>query len=887
MSLEPGARLGPYAIVSRIGAGGMGEVYRASDTRLDRSVAIKILPAEFAGDAQFRQRFEREARMISQLNHSHICSLFDVGQDAGHDYLVMELVEGETLADRVAKGPMPADDVMQFGIQIAEALDAAHRQNIVHRDLKPGNIMLTKSGVKLLDFGLAKSALTAVAPTAGTAFATAAKPLTQEGTIIGTFQYMAPEQLEGAEADPRTDIFAFGAVLYEMATGQRAFEGKTRTSLIAAIVSSQPKPISSLQPLTPPALEHVVERCLEKEPDARWQTARDIAEELKWISAKGSQIGVAAPIAAHRRSRERLSWSLYPLIAILGAAAAWGVIRFRSEPLRVVETSINPPDKSEYAFAGGEAPAISPDGSRIAFVAQTAGERRIWVRPLSGGAAQPLAGTESASALFWSPDSRMIGFFSGGKMKKIDASGGPAQALCDVTNPRGGTWSRDGVIVFAPGNNGPLYRVADSGGVPAEVTKLDPTHENDHRWPWFLPDGRHFLYLADMRPGQGSDDGAIMVGSIDEPLKKKLVTATSSVAWSRAGYLLYWRDRSLIAQKLDVKTLEVGRDVIPIAENVALNGKNSAMFSVSDHGELIYQTGEAHVLSQLAWFDATGKRLDNVGKPADIGHLQLSHDGRRVAAAIRDPGSRHVDIWIESVTRGTATRLTFGPADNIAPVWSADDTRITYASNANGPSTVLVKRSSGTGAEETVFASSTSAHLPTSWSPDGATILTQSSSPGKNGFDIGTISMLDKKAGIFLQTTFFEGNAQFSPDGRWVAYQSDDSGKSQVYVLSHAGAEGKWQISTDGGSRARWSHDGRQLFYLSPDYKLMAVDIGVNGGSLEAGTPRLLFAPPMRQIFSYQYDVAPDGRFIVNCSIEQEHIAPITLVQNWTAALKK
>jgi Tol biopolymer transport system component len=795
----------------------------------------------------------------------------------------MELVEGETIADRLGKGPMLADEVMKFGIQIAEALDAAHRQNIVHRDLKPGNIMLTKSGVKLLDFGLAKPALTGGTPTDGTAFATAAKPLTQEGTIIGTFQYMAPEQLEGAEADPRTDIFAFGAVLYEMATGRRAFEGKTRTSLIAAIVSTQPPPISKLQPLTPPALEHVVERCLEKEPDARWQTARDIAEELKWISAKGSQIGVAAPVAAHRRSRERLSWSLYPVIAILCALATWGWITLRTPPQRVIEATILPPGKAQF---GVSPPALSPDGSRLALVAQLDGVRQLWVRPLSGGTAQPLAGTERARYPFWSPDSRMIAFFADEKLKKIDASGGPAQTLCDAPDGRGGSWSGDGLILFAPRSTDGLFSVPEAGGVATQVTHVDSKQgETDHRFPFFLADGRRFLYLIEGSGGGGSD--AIHAGSLDGKLKKKIVVASSNMAVSPSGHLVYWRDRVLVAQKFDEKSLVLGPEVVPIAQSVRHTGRNDAAFSLSAEGDLVYETGEGSTLSQLAWFDASGKQLEIVGKPQDVTGPAISHDGRRVAAAVSDPQKNQSDVWVDDLTRGTATRLTFAEKSEFVPLWSPDDTRIVYSGNLKSPGDIYVKRSSGTGDDEVVYANP-HYKIATDWSPDANTLLFMEQASNGTGWDIWTWSFANHKAQVFLRTPFAEGFARFSPDGRWVSYYSYESGKAQVYVVPFSGSAGKWQISTEGGTDSRWSHDGKQLFYLTLDYKLVAVDVGVHGDEFVAGIPRVLFQTNMRRSNGPQWDVSPDGkRFLINTALQQTEVAPLTLVHNWESALKK
>lgn len=885
MALEAGARLGPYAIVSRLGAGGMGEVYRAIDTRLDRSVAIKILPAEFAADAQLRLRLDREAKTISQLNHPHICSLFDVGHDAGHDYLVMELVEGETLCDRVARGPMAAGEVIGCGIQIAEALDAAHKRNIVHRDLKPGNIMLTKSGVKLLDFGLAKETPDAGAMTVDPGSATAAKPLTEEGTIVGTFQYMSPEQLEGAEADPRSDIFSFGAVLYEMATGRRAFEGRTRTSLIAAIVSMQPPPISQLQPLTPPALEHVVERCLEKEPDARWQTARDIAEELKWISTKGSQIGAAASVVAHRRSREWLGWALYPMIAILVAAATWGWIAFRTPPLRVIESAIVLPGKAQFSFDVSGPPAFSPDGSRLVVVAQGDGHRQLWLRPLDRGIAQPLAGTEGASYPFWSPDSRMVGFFADGKLKKIDASGGSAQVLCDAISPRGGSWSRDGLILFAPVSTDGLFSVPDTGGAATRVTRVDSKlGEIDHRFPVFLADGHRFLYLIE---GSGYGTDVIHAGSLDGKLKKKIVVASSNMAVTPGGHLIYWRDGVLVGQRFDEKSLTVAPDVVVIAQEVMHGPRNDAAFTASSAGALVYETGQIATISQLAWYDASGKEIETVGQPQDISYPAVSHDGRLVAASVADPQKNELDVWIQDLTRGTDTRLTFAERSEYIPLWSPDDTRIVYSGNQKSPGDLYMKRVSGIGEEELLYAN-TQFKRATDWSPDGATLLFQEAAADGTGMDLWTWSFTNHQAKVFVRTPFNEGPGRFSPDGRWVSYASNESGKNEIYVVPFPGRGGKWQISTDGGQQVRWSPDGKQLFYLTLDDKLASVDVSTHGDEFVAGIPRILFQTRVRRMLGPQWDISPDGkRFMIDSLMQQVEAPPLTMVQNWEAALKR
>ena len=898
MSLTPGTRLGPYEILSPLGAGGMGEVYKAKDTRLDRTVAIKVLPAHVASNPEARQRFEREARAVSSLNHPHICTLHDVGQQDGVDFLVLELLEGQTLADRLVKGPLPVDQVLRHGIEIAGALQAAHRRGIVHRDLKPANIMIAKSGVKLLDFGLAKQGpggavveiMAAPGGLSASPTATGQKGLTAEGTILGTLHYMAPEQLEGKPADARTDIFALGLALYEMATGRRAFDGKSQASLIAAILERDPPPISSLQPMTPPALDRLVKKCLEKDPDDRWQTAHDLAGELGWIAEGGSQVGVPAPVAARRRSRERL-WAG---AAIVLAAATLGLSYFvfeqRRAPVRVLRTSILPPEKCQFSFASGPM-ALSPDGRRIAFVATNAdGKNFLWVRPLDRLAAQPLDGTESATYPFWSPDGRSLGFFAGGKLKKIDASGGPPETICDAPDGQGGSWNTNGVIIFAPTSRNPIHRVSASGGTSTPVTEFDASRrEGTHRWPVFLPDGTSFLYLG--RPFGGGQDprSGIFLGSLDSRKSQILLPAvSSSIAYAPPGYVLFWRERTLMAVAFDARNRKLAGDPFPLAENIQYLPKSlSAVFSISQNGILAYQGGTGIGMSQLTWFDRSGRPIETVGPPADYNRPRLSHRGDRLAVDITDTQTGNTDIWILDLSRHTRSRFTFNTANDFRALWSPADDRIVFTSTPKGPADLYMKPATGSGGEEILLASN-AFKVPSDWSSDGRFILFQNIDPEFNtGMDAFVLSVSDQKASAFLQTAFDEIHGQFSPDGRWVAYTSNESGRDEVYIQPFPGPGGKWQISSAGGSFPRWRNDGRELFYFAPDSSFWSVDMRP-GATLQPGIPGRLFAAKVKGTHFFHYDVSADGqRFLVNVDVGEGSSTPITLVENWTAELKK
>jgi serine/threonine protein kinase/Tol biopolymer transport system component len=921
VALSAGNHLGAYEIIALIGAGGMGEVYRARDTRLDRIVAIKILAASLAADPQLRERFDREARAVSALNHPHICTLFDVGHhdpspgsgQAGIDFLVLEYLEGQTLAERVGgpEGrPLPVPDALDIAIQIADALDKAHRTGIVHRDLKPANVVLVGKArssdrpiAKLLDFGLAKSAAPVIAMSGLSMLPTTPPNLTAQGTILGTFQYMAPEQIEGLEADARTDIFAFGALLFEMLTARPAFEGKTRASLLGAILKDEPPPVSRVQPIAPAALDRIISTCLAKDPDDRYQSARDLLRDLKWVASGSSDVAAAHATTPPARSN-RVAWLLAALSTIALVATAFVALRRAREVAPApgpTQFTIVPPENTPFGGprAGGTGIAtqlaVSPDGRNLVFVAGTPSAYQIWLRPMAGLAARPIPGTEDGAFPFWSPDGRSIGFFAAGKLKKVQIAGGPAIVLCDAPLGRGGSWSRENVILFATslGTRGGLQRVSSAGGAPIAVTTVDPgSGEDAHRWPHFLPDGRHFFYTAATGTCcPASKPGTIRIGSLDPAdATTTLLQAESSVSYA-SGHLLFARDGTLMAQPFDPDARQPTGDAFPVAEHVSWEGSRYVGASVSENGTLVYAQGGSLGAQQLTWFDRAGRVLGTLGEPAQYINVALSPDERRVAVSLATGSPENVDIWTIDIARNVRSRLTVDPGTDVSPLWSPDGTRIAFQGSRAGHAISLRQISSdGTGAEALLLDGSGSFTItPSDWSADGRFIAYAPRSAGQS--DIWVLPLFgDRKPFPLTQTAFKETTPAFSPDGRWIAYTSNEDGRDNIYVQPFPGPGAKYPVSRDGGGQPRWRADGKELFYVGADVAMMAVPIET-AGQFQAGVPQRLFlfrsgasAFDATQV----YAVAKDGkRFLVNARSQQSSVAPLTVVLNWMAAIQK
>jgi eukaryotic-like serine/threonine-protein kinase len=905
-SLEPGTSFGPYRIERFLAAGGMGEVYRARDTRLDRVVAIKVLPADLASDLQFRERFDREARAISQLDHPHICTLYDIGEQAlstgsGQTvaYLIMQYLEGETLEQRLKNGALPPAQALQYAEQMADALATAHRAGIVHRDLKPGNIMLTRTGATLLDFGLAK-ATGSVAVANASMMPTPPPGLTAQGTILGTFQYMAPEQLEGRQVDARTDIFAFGSVVYEMVTGRKAFAGSTQASLIAAILKDDPPPVSTVQPLASPLVDHILRRCLAKDPDERWQAASDVMRELKWTAeAAPGPARAAASAGASVRWWRTLSLVLIVLVAAVGVIGRfWRPAPVRSEPLTF---AIAPPEGATLTTLGTPVGlpwlALSPDGRVLAFVAVSAdGRQQLWTRPLAGTTANPLPGTDGAQAPFWSPDSRSLAFFARGKLKMVDPAGGTPQIVTDAPGYFGsGSWNRDNTIVFAAGPRNEGLRSVEVGASHAsrDVTRIDRARgQRGHFSPQFLPDGRHFLFGVGGAIGGG--EAETWVGSLDGGQPRLLLRADAVAQYAEPGYLLFKRG-TLLAQRTEGSDARLVGDPIPLTAPGV--GSSSVVpylaLSTSATGTLAYGTTRVED-TRLVWQDRTGRLLGSI----DVNGASapsLSRDGTMLAVSRTLPQTG-TDLWLYDVKRGTPMRFTFDSASTRSGIWSPDGKEVVFSAARNGTLGQMYRKpTTGSGSDELL--SNVDGSTPTDWSPDGRFILfytnnnlDQGSVDQRNGYDLWVLSLADRQSRPLVRTPFHEIQGAVSPDGRWLAYACDESGAFEVYVQGFPDSQGKRLVSRGGGAEPRWRADGRELFYVSADRRLMVVPTTI-GPAFESGTPAPLFEMNVRDLAflsGRRYDVTPDGqRFVVQELIGRVRPSALTVVVNWSALLPK
>jgi Tol biopolymer transport system component len=925
MPLQPGVQLGPYKILAQAGAGGMGEVYKAADTRLNRTVAIKVLPEHFSDDAEMKQRFDREAQTIASLNHPNICTLYDVGRQDGAEFLVMEYLEGETLAARITRGPLPLDEALRVAVGIADALDKAHGKGVTHRDLKPGNVMLTATGAKLLDFGLAKLKQPAAPPDAQSPAAPSANTTTP-GTILGTMQYMAPEQLEGREADARTDIFAFGATLYEMVSGKRAFEGKSKAHLIAAIVSADPDPLTKAQPGTPPALDFLVKRCLEKDPEERLQTAWDLLAQLRWIADGGAETGMPAPVTT-RTWRQPAKLVLAAALLLAVAVGIPAFLNFRSaKSLLETRFLIPTPD-----MPVPEAAAISPDGHAVAYSARDAGSTFLFVRPIDTDTALKLPGTDGAGNLFWSPDSRSIAFFAGGRLKKVQASGGPPQNICDTPDMQGGTWNAQDIIVFASSKG--LQRVTAVGGEPMQLAApKDSVPQN----PYFLPDGQHFLFTsASAQPS----NAAIYAGSINANDTVRLVAAQSNAAYAEPGYLLYHREGTLYAQPFNPNRLALTGEAIRVADKMPLGASGAAAFSASRTGILIFrnnppppQTTSTSAPNNtvlnlpLVWLDRSGKKLDQLADAAGWTGVSLSPNGKRVAVHRHEADGG--DVWIFEPGQAMPAKFTFDATqDSSAPVWTPDGTQLAFASHRNGKWGLYIKPADNSHNEELLTESDVQM-TPMSWLPDGQTLVYWTSSAKTQG-DVWALPLKgEKKLFPVLVSAADERNPQISPDGKWIAYSSNETGRSEVYVQPFPQGT-KIQISLNGGVFPRWGSGGKELFFMNliSVGNVMASAIHVSGTAIQREDPKILFQTgyfysPHSGGQYHPYAVSSDGqRFLVpqidgpirvftgrgattgiNAATVLREIvvdrhaatspastgaAPINVVLNWTAALKE
>ncbi|MFH2050069.1 MAG: protein kinase [bacterium] len=883
MSLSPGKILSHYEIIEKVGAGGMGEVFKAKDTRLDRMVAIKILPPTVAANPDLKQRFEREAKTISSLNHPNICTLHDVGYEEGMDYLVMEYIEGETLSERIKKGSVPIEEVLKIAGQIADALDKAHGQGLIHRDLKPANVMLTSSGTKLLDFGLAKLQIHD-GHIEGVSAITQTTPLTGTGTILGTLHYMSPEQLEGKEADTRSDIFAFGVLLYEMVTGRRAFEGGSHASLIAGILEREPVSITSITPMTPPALERLIKKCLNKNPESRWQSVRDLADELRWISQSGSQIGLPAAVSARRRFRFRVAWVTGTIagLAALFFAGLWFTRPIADLP--VVRFKI----KTATDLSEVEWPRISPDGKNFAFLATNAdGDRMIWIQPLNSLEAYPLAGTEGAGRPFWSPDSKYLAYIMNrGQLKKIPAAGGSAQLICETSGGADGTWGTDNIIVFDGGPGDSLRMVSATGGTPTAVSRIYREEgETMHAWPNFLPDGHHFLYLAEMDDSVKIEGKYMLkVGSIDSDETTSLFPIDARVEFCKLGYLVYFRDNILLARRFDPNSLELLSEGMPLTDQIGVGEADRAEFGVSDNGTLSFQTNTADAFDRLVWFNRAGEEIGQVGDPAGYEDFDLSPDESRLAASVWD--GKQEDIWVHDIERDVSTRVTFENSSDITPQWSADGNYIYYSNNEGSIFKIYKKAANSLGKAELIFGNDSLQAAATSISNDGQWLY---GPIVRSDWNIQRVNLKDtSQVEMLVATPYLERDARVSPDGKYLVYYSNESGEHEIYLLELKEGGNRWQISPAGGRYPEWSKDGTTIYYFNHGWDIMAVSVSLKD-KIEIGKPVKLFNKRLNLngFGRTRYAVTNDkNKFLLNVPMERSGGGEFVVVLNWHKELE-
>jgi serine/threonine protein kinase len=870
-----GRMIGSYKVLSLLGSGGMGQVYRARDTKLRRDVAIKILPEKFSANWQWVKRFEREARTASALSHPSVVTIHEIGQIGSLYYIVMELIEGQTLREMVAARSLPIQQVVGVAAQLVDGLAKAHEAGITHRDLKPENVMVTRDGlVKILDFGLAKVHDSKEGKVdSGVS--------TQSGVLLGTVGYMSPEQVRGVPVDIQSDQFSFGTILYEMTTGKRAFHGATPVETLSAIIRDDPPAVVELNPRIPEPLRWIIERCLAKNAHDRYVSTRDLARDLQHLRDRFSEIRTQTARPERKAPSVLIAFGICLLVAALAAA----LLYFRTQPAaagRPVVFSVSPPDQETFDFG-----SLSPDGKLLAYAShKLGGPSRLWIRPLDSLVPRPLPGTEGAGAIFWSPDSNFIGFFADGKLKKVEVSGKLPQILCDAPEPRGGTWNHEGTIVFARSANEGLFQISSAGGELSTVTTPDLSRQEiSHRWPQFLPDGRHFIFFV---RGHGNEASAIRSGSLDSRETKALLTADTNALYAAPGYLLFVRAGTLLAQPFDTGLRQIQGGPVPLAEQVAYSaGKGHGVFSVSQNGVLVYANAVS-LNSQLAWFNRDGRQIGSIGEPAVQRCPVLSHDESKVAVERLDPQTRTYDIWLMSLLDGALRRFTFDPSNDGNAAWSPDDRRILFTSNRKVHWDIYQKDVHGAGGDEIVVEDDNPKNVD-HFSADGRYVVYTSSGPQTQN-DLWVLPLLEGRSPVpLLRTRFNEVQGQVSPDGRWLAFASNESGTLEIYVQPFPASGARWQISTNGGAQPAWRSDGKELFYMSGDKKLVAVEVKA-GSSFEPGVRKVLFQTRVSGLVNARnhYTVTKDGqRFLINTLVQDAASQPYNVMLNWTRTLPR